>query len=131
MDLSNENIIHQKKNGIEYLQFRKLLQYQELIHCYTLKTNDFDVAGNDTYKDKIDMVHQNYNKLSNALELQKQTIIRPYQNHTNIVKSIGRGQVELNNVDGLTTDIPNITFSLTYADCTPLYLYDPVKKVIR
>ena len=26
-DLSNENVIHVKKNGVEYLQFRKLLEY--------------------------------------------------------------------------------------------------------
>ena len=26
-DLSNENIVHVKKDGIEYLQFRKLLEY--------------------------------------------------------------------------------------------------------
>ena len=27
MDLSNENVIHVKENGIEYLQFRKLLEH--------------------------------------------------------------------------------------------------------
>ena len=34
-DLSNENIIHVKKNGIEYLQFKKLLKYSDVInHAY-------------------------------------------------------------------------------------------------
>ena len=34
-DLSNENIVHVKKNGIEYLQFRKLLEYDDIIkHAY-------------------------------------------------------------------------------------------------
>ena len=28
MDLSNENVIHIKKEGIEYLRFRKLLEYE-------------------------------------------------------------------------------------------------------
>ena len=27
-DLSNENVIHQKSGEIEYLQFKKLLQYK-------------------------------------------------------------------------------------------------------
>ena len=36
-DLSNENIIHIKNNNIQYLQFKRLLQYQnKLKHCYTL-----------------------------------------------------------------------------------------------
>ena len=34
-DLSNKNIIHVKKDGIEYLQFRKLLEYSDiLVHAY-------------------------------------------------------------------------------------------------
>ena len=37
MDLSNENVIHIKKDGIEYLQFKKLLEYKDLInHAYSL-----------------------------------------------------------------------------------------------
>ena len=42
MDLSNENIIHMKKDGIEYLQFRRLLEFDNLINCYTLSANDVD-----------------------------------------------------------------------------------------
>ena len=30
MDLSNENILHIKKDGIEYLQFKILLNYPEI-----------------------------------------------------------------------------------------------------
>ena len=36
-DLSNEFVVHIKKNGIEYLQFRKLLEYSDIItHAYSL-----------------------------------------------------------------------------------------------
>ena len=28
-DLSNENIVHINKNGVQYIQFRKLLEYNE------------------------------------------------------------------------------------------------------
>ena len=34
-DLSNENIVHVNKNGVQYLQFRKLLEYSNVItHAY-------------------------------------------------------------------------------------------------
>ena len=34
MDLSNENMIHIKDNDVEYLQFRRLLEYKDKIqHC--------------------------------------------------------------------------------------------------
>ena len=36
MDLSNENVVHIKKDGIEFLQFRKLVEYKEIRHAYTL-----------------------------------------------------------------------------------------------
>lgn len=141
-DLSNDMVIHKKKNGIEYLQFRKLLEYPELVHCYTLKANDFDIAGNDTYKEKRDILYANFEKLAKALDIEKNTIIRPYQTHTNVVGTIKENWYdtherkisifpkELTNVDGLITNQKDITFSLGFADCTPIYLYDPVKKVI-
>lgn len=46
-DLSNENIIHVKKDGIEYLQFRKLLEYSDVIkHAYAIGLDkDFRTQG--------------------------------------------------------------------------------------
>lgn len=33
------------------------------------------------------------------------------------------------NTDGLITNIPNIALLITFADCTPIILFDPIKKV--
>ena len=42
MDLSNEQVVHKRKNGVEYLQFRRLLEYEDTLkHCFTLKPLDF------------------------------------------------------------------------------------------
>ena len=49
-DLSNKDIIHIKKDGLEYIQFRKLLEYKDIKHCFTLKPLDF--ASNATYEEK-------------------------------------------------------------------------------
>lgn len=36
-DLSNENVIHIVKDGVQYLQFRRLLEYSDiLVHAYSL-----------------------------------------------------------------------------------------------
>ena len=32
MDLSNENVIHVKKGNVEYLQFRRLLEYKDIAY---------------------------------------------------------------------------------------------------
>ena len=39
-DLSNKNILHVRDNNIEYLQFKRLLQYKDTIcHAYALGLN--------------------------------------------------------------------------------------------
>lgn len=131
-DLSNDNIVHIKQNGIEYIQFRRLLEYKDLVHCFTLKPLDF--GDNSNYEEKKESVMQNYKKICNALNIDYKNIIRPYQTHTNNVKEVGKAEGifldEYKNIDGLITNKKNKILSLTYADCTPIYLFDPCKKII-
>lgn len=132
-DLSNENIIHINKNGVEYIQFRKLLEYSDILtHCFTLKPLDF--GDNSNYKDKKNVVTKNYKLICNELDVDYKNIIRPYQTHTSNVKGVDVGNgiflEEYINIDGLITNKKNIALSLTYADCTPIYLFDPIKKSI-
>lgn len=136
-DLSNDKVIHKEESGIGYLQFRKLLEYPELVHCYTLSTNGFDIAGNDIYEPKKENVYKNYKRLSAVLNIDENRIVRPYQTHTDVVrcveertKKLSIFPEELKDVDGLITNRSDIFFSLGFADCTPIYLYDPIKKVI-
>lgn len=133
IDLSNENIIHIKKNGIEYIQFRKLLEYEDVLtHCFTLKPLDF--GDNSNYELKKDLVTDNYKLICNELSVDYKNIVRPYQTHTNNVAeakdNVGIFLNEFTEVDGLITNKNNKALSLTYADCTPIYLFDPIKKVI-
>lgn len=132
-DLSNENIIHKKSNGIEYLQFRKFLEYEDILtHCFTLKPLDFGGIGNFEANKKVFM--DNYEKICNELNIDKYNILRPWQTHTNVVKKVenetGIFPKEFIDVDGVITNKSNIILSTVLADCTPLYLFDPVKKVI-
>ena len=136
-DLSNENIIHIKESNFEYIQFRKLLEFKDLIHAFTLSTYNFDVGGNDTFLKNKEKYIENYKLLADKLKFDYNNIIRPCQTHSNNVKIVDEKESAislfpstLTNTDGLLTDKENIFFSLSYADCTPLFLYDPVKKVI-
>ena len=38
--------------------------------------------------------------------------------------------IEIEECDGLVTDIPDVTLTSTHGDCIPVYAYDPEKKVI-
>lgn len=124
-NLSNENVLHLYKGDIEYLQFRKLIEYEENIeHCYTLKPLDFKAGEN---------LEREYKEICKALKLDTKNIYRPKQTHSTNVKKVefqGIHDKEFENVDGLITDKTDKILSLTFADCICLYFYDPVKNVI-
>ena len=137
-DLSNENIIHIKKENIEYLQFKKLLEYEDVItHCITLKPQDFGNVSN--YEIVKETVEENYKKICKELNLNYNNIVRPKQTHTDNIKTVGVGAFDnpnniypeyLDDVDGVITDKKDIVLSTAYADCIPLIFFDPVKKVV-
>lgn len=133
-NLSNANVIHVYDGDIEYLQFRRLLEFSDkLKHCYTLKPLDF--GKNENYQNKKEEVLDDYKKICKSLDLNENNIYRPYQTHTNIVKKVdselsGIFTKDFQNVDGLITDKKEKVLSLSLADCIALFFYDPVKNVI-
>ena len=120
-NLSNENIIHIKDNNVEYIQFKKLLEYKDKIrHCYTMKCSDYKEDDGENYK-----------RLYNSLELDYDKLVRiQHQIHSNFVKIVDNENEIYTNIDGLITNKEKISLSLRFADCTPIYLYDPVENVI-
>lgn len=124
IDLSNEEIVHIKKDGVEYIQFKRLLQYPEIQHCYTIKNGINFKTGEDG-----ESLKENYKKICKPLELNNKNIVKPHQTHTDRVERVDYVQ-EFDEVDGVITNKPNITLLTTSADCTSLLLFDPVKKVI-
>lgn len=134
MDLSNEHVIHVKKDNVEFLQFRRLLEYPNLVHAFGLKPLDFRVRGENNTK-----VPEAYSKLLSTVGLKLNTLVRPNQMHSNHVLSIEKKENEifpdifldyLKNTDGTITSKKNITLASTNADCIVLLLFDPVNEVI-
>ncbi len=130
MDLSNENVIHVKKDDIEYLQFRRLLEYGKIVHCYTLSAKDVDFRRNLNTEEQLKKAENSTKKLCNALNISEKSLIRPGQTHSDIIKKVESIEEDFNNVDGLLTDKANINLMLSFADCTPIYIYDMKKRVI-
>ena len=85
-DLSNENVIHIRKDNIEYLQFRKLLEYPEIKHIYSLGINrDYRTSkankeplSIEKYKDAID----NYKELCNQIDDSYLNVVKADQTHS-------------------------------------------------
>lgn len=125
MITSNEKIICSEYKGIEYIQFRKLLDLG-VKHAYTLKGEKTNFRSNS--KEEKDC----YCKIYEAIGLDVNTLVKPLQNHTSNVKCIDKvlKKEELVNTDGLITDKKEIALTTTNADCILLLFYDPIKKVI-
>lgn len=135
MNLTNENIIHIFGENLDYIQFKCLLKYKDILtHAYTLKHNHINYGPNLSKEE----CQNNYQILCRELNLNKNNIVRPYQKHTNEIKSITQKETKfleynpnyLDNTDGLITNHKNIILSTTNADCILFLLFDPVKKVI-
>lgn len=123
----NENLVYQNKNGVEYIQFKKLLEYPEIVHCYTLRSSNM-LNFPPIYKDEQTLI-KSYQKICNCLEVPPETVIKPHQTHTNNVERVEK-IIELNEVDGMVTNHTKITLLTTSADCTSLLFYDPITKVV-
>ncbi len=141
MDLSNENIIHKKDKGFEYLQFRKLNQYSNLIsHAYSLGINiNFRTSRINGILPEEEFLKtiNNYKKLCKCLNLDYENIVKTEQRHTDNVKIVNlkKDSFEDNleiakKTDALITNKKDIILSTTNADCILMIVFDPIKKVI-
>ena len=141
-DLSNKNVIHVKKDGIEYLQFRKLLEYGDIInHAYSLGLNtNYRTSNNSSnHNEEFQKAINDYQKLCTVIGTNYINLMKPTQTHTNNIVSVKRkimldkpdfGIEEYNFTDGAITNQKNIILATTNADCILLLFLDPVKKVI-
>ena len=143
-NLSNENVIHIIKDGVEYLQFRKLLEYDNIItHAYSLGTDlnfrtakaNKETLSRNEYNKAID----SYKKICNSLGTDYKNIVKTNQEHTDNIKivkeKINKEFMDINleqykETDGMITNKRNLMLSTTNADCILLLFFDPVTKTI-
>lgn len=141
MDLSNENIIHIKNKNIEYLEFKKLLQYPEIKYAYVIGLDKnfkiYSEPKNDEEKIKNNLSKRCYKEICDELNIKYINVVNTDQSHTDNIKiiknKINKDKPDFNlykNTDGLITNKKNIILSTINADCILLVFYDPIKKVI-
>jgi len=131
--------------GLSLLQFNNLSGYPELIHFSTIRSGGQSTANYGSLNlglnsgDAHENVTANRNTLSKALDISTYRLIFPKQTHTSTVKMItgeffNDGENEqkqyLNETDALVTNLRGVCISVKTADCVPVLLYDPHKKVV-
>lgn len=123
--MGNDEVIFGSKNGLNYMQFKKLLDLG-INHFYTLKSDGIDFRTGGPIEEK------SYQIAAEVLGVPRENVIIPMQTHTDCVKCVDNKTIpnDLKFSDGAITDVPGIALSTKNADCILLNFYDPVKKVI-
>ena len=134
-----------ENNGVTYITFPKLEKYHKnLIHGFSTRlggvSKDHFATMNLSFHrgDAPETVMENHRRFAKALGYDEKNLVFSDQVHlTNFHKvtreDCGKGilrESDIKEIDGLVTDVPNIPLITFYADCVPLFFYDPDKKVI-
>jgi hypothetical protein len=130
-----------KKNAIAYLQAPVFSSCDFLVHAFGTRVGG---ASQDEYKslnlsfregDEEFRVLANWDKLSTAFEIPMENFLVLNQVHRDgifVIKPHGEyfNSREQLNYDAIVTNRPNIAICIKTADCVPVLMVDPVKKVI-
>lgn len=126
-ELNNENIIHKVYDDIEIIQFKRLLEFSNLVHCYTLRKHNVNINSSEANRQNF---KNTYNKVSKILRINEENIVKPHQTHTDNIEIVNVPNIELNEVDGVITDKKDILLVTSSADCISLLFYDKEKNII-
>ena len=134
-----------EKNGVSYITFPKLSAYEkDMIHGFSTRlggvSKEHLASMNLSFSrgDDRENVLENHRRFAAALGYDEKKLVFSDQVHlANFHKvtkeDCGKGIVresDIKEIDGLVTNEPGIPMITFYADCVPLFFYDPVKKVI-
>lgn len=88
--------------------------------------------------DKKENVLENYKRVCNAVNIDYTKCVLAKQTHTTNIRVVtetdaGKGLVresDIQDTDGLVTNVPRLPLVIFYADCVPILLFDPKQKVL-
>ncbi len=120
--------------AIEILKFEHL----EAPHGFTTRSGGVSQAGYASLNlglnsgDQRLAVRENYRRFFQELQIEKKQIAATNQAHSDFIARIDKLDDfrVYGDTDGLMTNKKGITLMTYYADCTPLYFYDPVMEVV-
>lgn len=130
-------------NDITVMTYDSLKKYK-LPHCMSTRQGGVSSGVYESMNlgfgrgDSDENVRDNYKRMAAVLGVDMNKMCLSQQTHTTNVRVItaedaGNGIVRplpYTDVDGMITDVKGITLVTFYADCVPLFFYDPVREVI-
>ena len=129
---------------MKIIKFDKLSDYDMIEHGFSTRLGGVSTGIFESMNlgfnrgDDDDNVKRNFQIISKALNMPYENIVLSAQTHTTNIRIVGEADKgkgiiiprNYENVDGLMTNVSQIPLVTFYADCVPLLLFDPVKRVI-
>ena len=120
------------KNGFRYIAVPELKE-KGLNLCITTRDMDIGLKTNGN----IEEINKNFDYIYDFMGVKPTERYSGYQIHSDnigCIRDISEGEdyptgKVFYDTDGLVTDLDNIAIISRFADCTPVILYDPVKRV--
>lgn len=143
-DSSCENMNVRKNGEVVYLTFPALERETAVYHGFSTRFGGVSegiyhsMNLSFTRGDQEEAVKENFCRISSAIGFPSESIVTSDQTHTTNVRVVteedrGCGITKprsYTDVDGMVTNVPGLTLATFYADCVPLYFYDPVHRAI-
>lgn len=132
-------MIRASSHRIPLWQFELLKQEKGILHYISSRLGGVSegiyATFNQSYTagDRKENVMENRRRLVQELEITPGMLLFPGQTHTahvRVIRSHEELKERITETDALVTDLPEICLSVLTADCVPLLLYDPEKKVV-
>jgi len=114
-----------------------ILDDESLIHAFTTRTGgntppplESFSMGTAQNPELLQYIESNRKKLCEALNLNYENLIIPEQKHTDNIKIVSSATDNVSDCDALITETPGLILMLLFADCVPVIIYAPDKKII-
>lgn len=133
---------HNRIKELEYLTVPQLTQ-AGFVHAFSTRKGGVSqgVLGSlnlgFSRGDERETVLENYRILTGAIGVSLDSLVLTAQTHTDHIRKVGRvdrgegiTKKTFADVDAIMTDEPGVTLVTFHADCTPVFLADPVRRAV-
>lgn len=127
------------------LQFQSLSRFDSLFHFSTTieggaSRDNYDSFNLSLYSgDDVENIAENRNRLIAMLDIEEDYLMTPYQTHEDKILVIdnsffNKSDLEqtqmLHGIDSVITNQYGVCIAVTTADCVPILIFDPKKKIL-
>ncbi|MBR7071336.1 MAG: peptidoglycan editing factor PgeF [Clostridia bacterium] len=141
--MKSKTVTVNEQGDLTYITFPKLTQCGAVRHIFSTRHGGVSEGQFATMNlsfrngDDRQKVRRNYEILCAAAGISTDHLVLTRQTHTANIQTVtaadcgtGYSKPDFSDIDGLITAEPNVALVTQFADCTPVLLCDPVKKVI-